>query len=83
MPDVEALRRSASENGINLKELAKQKASIMILGHIDADGIASMGVLARALAQDDGVFTARAIADVNSRLLEEIAKEGFDFYLFC
>ncbi|HVP23977.1 MAG TPA: DHH family phosphoesterase [Conexivisphaerales archaeon] len=83
MPDVEAFRRAASENGIHLKELAKQKASILMLGHIDADGIASMGVLARALAQDDGLFTARAIADVNPRLLDEVAKEGFDFYLFC
>lgn len=55
----------------------------MMLGHIDADGIASMGVLARALAQNDGIFTARAIADVNPRLLEEISKEGFDFYVFC
>jgi len=55
----------------------------MMLGHIDADGIASMGVLARALAQDDGIFTARAIADVNPRLLEEISREGFDFYVLC
>jgi len=83
MADVEAFRRAASEKGINLKELAKQKASIMMLGHTDADGIASMGILAKALAQDDGVFTARAIADVNPRTLEEMASEGFDFYLFC
>jgi len=54
-----------------------------MLGHIDADGIASMGVLARAFAQVDGVFTARAIGDVNPRLLEEISKESFDFYVFC
>jgi single-stranded-DNA-specific exonuclease len=71
------------EKGLVLKELAKQKASILMLGHIDADGIASMGVLARALAQNDGIFTARAISDVNPRLLEEISKEGFDFYVFC
>ena len=71
------------EKGLVLKELAKRKASILMLGHIDADGIASMGVLARALAQNDGIFTARAIADVNPRLLEEISREGFDFYVFC
>jgi RecJ-like exonuclease len=83
MPDVDAFRRAASENGISLKELAKQKASILMLGYIDADGIASMGVLARALAQNDGIFTSRAVTDVNPHLLQEVAKEGFDFYLFC
>jgi RecJ-like exonuclease len=83
MPDVDAMRRAASDIGLHLKQLAQEKAHILLLGHVDADGIASLGVMARALARTDAVFTARAIPDVNARLLDEVSKEGFDFYVFC
>jgi|YelNatPaOPRAMG01_1025707.scaffolds.fasta_scaffold26026_5 RecJ-like exonuclease len=83
MPDVDAMRRVASEKGLRLRAMAKEKVSIIVLGHVDADGMASVGLMARALAANGAIFTARAVPDVNLRMLHEMASEGFDFHVFC
>lgn len=82
MPDLEALRERMSEASRLLIGLSKQRKRIVVVTHIDADGLSAGAVAFDALARTGAIASVRAIPDLDPRAIGELKDAGFDFYLF-
>lgn len=83
MADVEALLSKARRIGEILNDLSNKKRNVMIVSHLDADGIVSGSIIAKAMLRKKGRFTFRAQNNLRLQNLEELNKEDYDFYIFC
>src|SRR5919112_961888 len=54
---------------------------VAIISHLDADGITSGSIMAMALRRMGARYSIRAVADMNSSLIEKMKTEGRDFYV--
>jgi single-stranded-DNA-specific exonuclease len=54
----------------------------LIVGHIDADGITSSSIMAKAIMREGGRFHLRIINDLTPKVLDELAKEDHGYYIF-
>ncbi|MEM0286715.1 MAG: DHH family phosphoesterase [Nitrososphaerota archaeon] len=82
MADIEALRSSASDIGETIKKMALSKSRILILARPDADGIASLATLCKAIFSIGGIFTARFIRFLDRKTADMLLSEGYDLYVF-
>jgi len=72
----------AREEGERLIELSNHGARVLVVTHIDADGLSSGSVAFSALARKDFAVSVRALADLDPRAIEGLKADKFDFYLF-
>jgi RecJ-like exonuclease len=82
MADLAALMARASEASGHLAQLRREKKRILVVTHIDADGLSSGSVAFHALARSGAIASVRAIPDLDMRALEALKADRFDFYLF-
>jgi RecJ-like exonuclease len=82
MPDLEALTARASEASKLLSGLAKEKKRILVVTHIDADGLSSGSIAFQALARIGAIASVRALPDLDGRAIDALKNDKFDFYLF-
>ena len=54
---------------------------IIIVSHLDADGIASGSIISCALARLGGKCAVRTVSDITINLLEQLRSENHDFYI--
>lgn len=82
MGDLAALSSRATVVSGVLSTLRRQKKRILVVTHIDADGLSSGSVAFHALARSGAIVSVRAIPDLDIRALESLKADRSDFYLF-
>ena len=82
MPEAESLTARASEASELLSRLAKERKRILVVTHIDADGLSSGSIAFQALVRLGANASVRAIPDLDPKAIEALKSDRFDFYLF-
>ncbi|MGH9919396.1 MAG: single-stranded DNA exonuclease RecJ, partial [Nitrososphaerales archaeon] len=72
----------AKKEADNLALLASRGARVLVVTHIDADGLSSGSIAFSALARKGLSVSVRAIPDLDPRAIEKLKADKFDFYLF-
>ncbi len=54
---------------------------IAVITHIDADGIASGSIIAKALLRRGGRCVVRTVSDLNTKTIARLKEEGHEFYM--
>ena len=83
MGDLEALKAKASLIAEKIVEAAEGRKRILIVGHIDADGISSASLIARALRCLEAPYNIRILNDLTPDVLEGLRDEEYDLYVLC
>lgn len=81
-PDQTALEARAADASRRLTRLARERKKILVVTHIDADGISSGSVAFQALARLGAAVAVRAVPDLDLRTIDALSADHFDFYLF-
>lgn len=82
MPDLEALKRRMSSASELLARLSRQRRRVLVVTHIDADGLSSGAIAFQALLRLGAIASVRAVPDLDPRTIEELKGDNFDYYLF-
>ncbi|MGA2664903.1 MAG: DHH family phosphoesterase [Nitrososphaerales archaeon] len=82
MPDLQALTSRASDASRLLSRLAAERKRVLVVTHIDADGLSSGAIAFQTLIRAGAIASVRAIPDLDLRAIEGLGAEKFDFYLF-
>ena len=61
---------------------SREARRILVVTHIDADGLSSGSIAFHALAAKGAVVSVRAIPDLDLRAIDSLKTDQFDFYLF-
>jgi len=77
----ELLARARLE-GDRIVDLSSRGARILVVTHIDADGLSSGSIAFAALARRNVGVTVRAIPDIDNKAIEKLKADNFDYYLF-
>lgn len=83
MADIEALREKASEIGQRLKKAAASKQKIFVAGRPDADGLATVAIICKGILSNGGIFNARFMSHLSRDMLDDLANQSYDHYIFC
>jgi len=81
-PDIGALMSRARREAERLVDLSNRGARILVVTHIDADGLSSGSIAFSALARKNLAVSLRAIPDLDPRAIEKLKADRFEFYLF-
>lgn len=82
MPDQAALAARAAEVAAALSKAIHEKKRVLVVTHIDADGISSGSIAFQSLLRKGAVCSVRAIPDLDMKALAGLAEDRFDLYLF-
>jgi single-stranded-DNA-specific exonuclease len=80
--DFSSLMARARKEAEHLVELSNRGARILVVTHIDADGLSSGSIAFSALARKNFAVSVRSIPDLDPRAIEKLKADKFDFYLF-
>ncbi len=80
--DLTALMARSRWEAEHLVELSNRGARILVVTHIDADGLSSGSIAFSALARKNFAVSVRAIPDLDLPAIEKLKADGFEFYLF-
>lgn len=80
--DLQALMSRAKQEAAHVGDLANRGARVLVVTHIDADGLSSGSVAYSALARKNFAVSVRAIPDLDQRAIEKLKADKFEFYLF-
>lgn len=83
MGKIEELSGKAKSIGEVIDQKVRERKNTIIVGHLDADGIASASILAKAILRKKGRFIVRISNSLKPKDLYELREEGYDFYIFC
>ena len=65
----------------SVTDCIKNEKSIMILTHMDCDGLASGSIMAKALIRAGAACTLRTSTEFNASVAEALGKDGRDFHI--
>ncbi|MDG6915138.1 MAG: DHH family phosphoesterase [Nitrososphaerota archaeon] len=80
--DQGALFERARDEARHLLDLSRKGARVLVVTHIDADGLSSGSIAFSALARKGVAVSVRAIPDLDLKAIERLRADKFDFYLF-
>src|SRR5438105_1523243 len=72
----------AREEAERLFDLSNRGARVLVVTHIDADGLSSGSIAFSALARERFAVSVRAIPDLDPRAIDRLKADKFEFYLF-
>jgi single-stranded-DNA-specific exonuclease len=81
-PDLNALMARQASEARDVLGLSKGASRVLVVTHIDADGLSSGSIAFSALARKDVAASIRAIPDLDQRAIDKLKADKFDFYLF-
>jgi single-stranded-DNA-specific exonuclease len=64
-----------------LRSVVENGDEIAVITHLDADGITSGSIVARALKRMGARYSVRAVSDMNPSIVEKMKSENRDFYV--
>ena len=79
---VNALFKCANDAARVIEEHSKAGNLICAISHLDADGIAAAGIVGQLLTRLEAHFRLRIAKQVDETLIQELAKEGAQLYIF-
>ncbi len=82
MADLEGLLSRYRSLSPELMKLARSGRRILVVTHIDADGLASGSIVFTSLMRKGGNVTLRAIPDLDPKTIAELAEQKYEFYIF-
>lgn len=82
MADLEGLRHRYRSIVPDILGVARSGKRILVVTHIDADGLCSGSTIFAALTRKGANITVRAVPDLDAKTISEIAAQGHDFYVF-
>jgi RecJ-like exonuclease len=82
MADLEGLRARYRSFAPEMTRVARSGKRILIVTHIDADGLCSGSILFAALMRKGANATLRTVPDLDPRTISELGSQNFDFYIF-
>ncbi|MFN3621710.1 MAG: DHH family phosphoesterase, partial [Nitrososphaerales archaeon] len=83
MGDLESLKTKAALIAEKIVEVAERRQRIIIIGHIDADGISSASLIASSLRCLEAPYTIRIHNDLNTETLQALKESEYDLYILC
>jgi RecJ-like exonuclease len=82
MPDLDGLLKRFETVSREVIELAKSGRKIIVVTHIDADGLTSGSVVFEALMRAGANAVIRCVPDLDPALIKELETQKYDFYIF-
>ena len=82
MADLEGLTSRYRALAPGILRLARAGKRILVVTHIDADGLCSGSLIFASLMRKGANITLRTLPDLDPKAIEQIAGEGHDFYIF-
>src|SRR5438093_1375627 len=82
MANIDALLAKASELGSLLARVAHGGKRILVVTHIDADGLSSGAIVFRALARKGAIVSVRAIPDLDPAVAQGSIAVSNDFLFY-
>jgi len=83
MSGFEELQKRAKEIGNQILHLIKEGKTILVVGHLDADGITSASLIGRAIQRKKGRYIIRIYSEMNPEVIEELKAGEYDFHILC
>ncbi|MDG7016516.1 MAG: DHH family phosphoesterase [Nitrososphaerota archaeon] len=82
MADLEGLISRCESVSRETLKLSAQGKKILIVTHIDADGLASGSLVFASLMRKGADVAVRSIPDLDPRRIKELEEANYDFYIF-
>ena len=82
MADLEGLISRCESVSRETLKLSAQGKKILIVTHIDADGLCSGSVIYSALTRKGANVALRTVPDLDPKTVADLAAQGHDFYIF-
>ena len=82
MPDLEGLLDRYDSLSKDVLKLASDGRKVIVVTHVDADGLASGSMTFAALMRAGANVIVRCVPDLHPKLIQELASQKYDFYIF-
>jgi RecJ-like exonuclease len=82
MPDLEGLTARYRSLAPEILRLALAGKRILVVTHIDADGLCSGSIVLASLMRKRGNVILRALPDLDPKTITELGAQKFDYYIF-
>jgi len=82
MADLEGLLAGYRSLAPDVTRVIRSGKRILIVTHIDADGLCSGSAIFAALMRKGGNATLRTVPDLDPRTIAELSAQNFDFHIF-
>ena len=82
MADFEGLVAKYTSAASSLLRLARNGGRVIVITHIDADGLCSGSIVYSALMRRGANVTLRTVPDLGPETIEELAAQKYDFFVF-
>jgi len=81
-PDLEGLLGRLDVISRDILKLSGQGKKILVVTHIDADGLTSGSIVFASLARKGGNIAIRSVQDLDPHTIEVLQGQGYDFLIF-
>jgi RecJ-like exonuclease len=82
MADLEPLTSRYREITSRLLEIIRGGKRVLVITHIDADGLCSGSIVLSSLMRKGANVTLRAVPDLDPKAISEIGTQKYDFHIF-
>ena len=82
MPNLEGLLARCESLSKDVLKLASDGRKVIVVTHVDADGLTSGSVVFSALMRAGANVIVRCVPDLDPKLIGELASQKYDFYIF-
>lgn len=83
MEKLDKLLKRVGELEETIIRQTQDNKNIIIISHLDADGITSASIVAKAIMRSRARATVRIVSDLDKSVLDALGQAGFDFYVVC
>jgi len=82
LPELEGLLRRCESLSRDVLKLVSDGRKVVVVTHIDADGLTSGSIVFATLARSGANVLIRCVPDLEPKLIKELASQKYDFYVF-
>ena len=83
MDKIGKLLNRANEFKETILRQTSENKNLLILSHLDADGIVSASIISKAILRERGRSTVRIVSDFNQEVLSTVKQGNYDFHVIC
>ena len=83
MNRTDSLFKRAAEVGDKILDLTRQNKNIILVSHLDADGIISASIIAKAVYRKRGRLAVRIVSDFDKNIINILKEDAYDFHIIC
>jgi single-stranded-DNA-specific exonuclease len=83
MGSFDELLKEAKESADRIEGVIEDDENIIIIGHLDADGIASSSLIGQAIHRRNGRFIIRILGEMNRDILGNLKESDYGYHILC